>query len=339
MKTKFTGVRIQDKVLEQHISTSLGKISARAKGDINIASARIGINIQKIFDVMSADVAILIGQVKQALMPRLQELSQALDAMHIQNVRERINKRMEELDPIKRSALIDRERMEPLSYAWKWHWIPLLSLILIMTLDTIMNATALQAVAPNLLASVLLSIFMVGAFSVLAHTVGQRLHFCKTKRAKVFTLVIGSLGAFMLFYFLGVIREEYYQQLHRESVMNQPFVWAIWNTIYFLVAVFISYAFLPTQEQWDERNEYKQHDKRYREAVKEKAALEEKLAKAEKEYADMVLTQGAWTLYERDLIDGIHKQQEAIKAGCLKEYHFKTGTNSPAHSNHEHIEY
>lgn len=245
MKTKvISQVDFKDSEVESILKHEIPRIQKTANEDAFIASfqnqssASTIASISKEFDVLNV-------RVQKILEPANGRLKQEIINSEIVKKERKKNEEVAELDRKIACYEVEIER-DRLTYDWKKYPNVLAGIILLSSIDVLLNYQSLQMYVSNLLLSIGGSLVIAGAIAYGLHTIGIELKSTQNKTKKALWILGAFIGAGILFYFLGVTRKDF--SIGTKAITIIPLIWMMFCLIFFTIAFVVACRLLPSKE-------------------------------------------------------------------------------------------
>ncbi len=324
MKTR-TSKKIGKEEKEASFNAEIATEQNRFLSDVSLTAQQKGLSTAPLMEQADAYFSELKARVKLWLGTHITEFRALVEQFRMEDLRHAFHERYEKIQQELKPLLIDVKRIK-LDYPWNQRnkWIA--AICVICATDALLNFRSFQVVVSNLFFAIIVAVVTVAALALGAHIIGKKVREATTNRKKWIWLLAGILGGAVFFFVLGLFRLAFYGA--EGGVVANPFLWAIWNSFFFALAIYISATYLPTQRQIDEKlrrdNIQKEIDRLNKEAQK----LQQDMQKAEKEYSEIVDDLEDINKYQNDKLTQLDAQRDLMKRTLLSEFHLKGGKSS-----------
>lgn len=291
-------------------------------GDISLIAQQKGLATEPLMDQTHAYFHELKTRVQLWLGTYITEFRALVEQYRIDDFRHAFRERYEKVQQELKPLLIDIRRIQ-LDYPWNQRNKWILAICIICATDGLLNFRSFQVAVSSLLVSAVVAVVTVASLALGAHIIGKKVREATTTRKKWTWLLAGILGGAVFFFLLGLFRMAFYG--NEGGLVANPFIWSIWNSFFFAIAIYISATYLPNQRQIDEKlrrdNIQKEIDKLNKEAQK----LQQEMQRAEKEYAEITDDLEDINKYQNDKLAQLDAQCDLMKRTLLSEFHLKGG--------------
>ncbi|HRF75743.1 MAG TPA: hypothetical protein PLJ00_03300 [Chitinophagales bacterium] len=318
---KFT-YGIRDKVLERRLETKITRMEDNAKQDTGIAVSQNLTNPQVILTEVAAETDVLKEEVTKTLNPEIGKLTEEIEQTDLEALQS-VAKGQEEQLNHKISALEVDIKRTTLDFDFKKLIWTMVAIVALCSIDAGANYSSFQVIAKNLLGAIMLAIAVAIALSSSAHTIGMKIRTASSTLMKRLWFFGGLAGAGVVFYFLGMIRQEYTGKA--DGFANSPLLWMCFNLFFFAVALLLAATKFPTKEQRLAYVALQDKKKQLASLKNEKETLLNALRKEESRINECRQKLEAFLTYRAELLSSLDKEKERINAMCLKEFELKGG--------------
>lgn len=311
--------------LERDIKHSTQKICDQARRDISSACSHGKAHIDYILKEIKASLEVLKEEVNKRLNPEIQTIKAIIDQTDLSSLESKIeNEKVEHVR--QKGNLEDEVARTKLTYNWAHHkWI-LISIFSLCGVDALLNYQSFQALRINLLLSMVLAILIAIALGSGAHLVGSRFRASESLKSKRLWLIYSILGASIVFYCLGIIRQKYLEGMG--SFATNPILWMAFNLFFFIIALLIASFKLPSKQQELEHEEFKKKLHRIFQLNSEINSLDSKFQNAVDSHKRDLQRLKMFVHYQEELHNYINADTERIVAMSEKEFELKCGKRS-----------
>jgi hypothetical protein len=313
---------IENTVLERHIQEIVSVIQNEAKLNIDFA-ARDNIHPRSIFVEVGSKTNTLKSHIKAQFDPEIATLKTKIHGIDLDKLKSEIEVKIKSLIKEIRSLEIDIARI-PQKHEIekiKWSWIGIAACVL---LDCIVNVRSYQIWVSNLVLSFIAALLTAAGLGYAAHSMGKKINAAKTREQKLMWLGIGVAGVTVIFYLLGVMRQNYYGSESVEAV--SPFLWAAWNVFFFVIAVLIAINNNLTTKQKIIHAQLQEKIKKKNELENERRALNQSIIDTERTLKENKEHLVKIEKYVEKLLHSIDMERNQICASCLTDYELKGGS-------------
>lgn len=293
--------------------------------DVSLTAQQKGLSTEPLMDQADAYFHELKTRIKLWLGTYSTEFRTMVEQFRIEDLRQTFRERYDRIQHELKPLFIDLRRIQ-LDYPWNHRnkWIA--AICVICATDALLNARSFQVAVSNFLVAIIVAIVTVAALALGAHIIGKKVREATTARKKWIWLIAGILGGAAFFFILGLFRLAFYGG--EGGLVANPFLWAIWNSFFFALAIYISATYLPTQRQIDEKLRRDNIQKEIDSLNKESQKLQQEMQRAEKEYAEMADDLEDINKYQNDKLAQLDAQRDLMKRTLIGEFHLKGGKPS-----------
>lgn len=313
---------IRDKVLERRLETKITRMENNAKQDTGIAVSQNLTNPQVILTEVAAETDVLKEEVTKTLNPEIGKLTEEIEQTDLEALQS-VAKGQEEQLNHKISALEVDIKRTALDFDFKKLIWTMVAIVALCSIDAGANYSSFQVIAKNLLGAILLAIAVAIALSSATHVIGMKIRTVSSTLMKRLWFLGGLIGAGVVFYFLGMIRQEYTG--NADGFANSPLLWMCFNLFFFAVALLLSATKSPTKEQRLAYVALEDKKKQFAALKSEKETLLNALRKEEARINECRQKLETFLTYRAELLSSLDKEKERINSMCLKEFELKGG--------------
>lgn len=324
----FKQRRIPDPAIETRLEKAIQKVESSVLHDIKHTALRGDSDITPILNEMMAEMeSIKINLVKKELQIDLEKSNAWIERDGFNKFKEENQNKKSEITR-ELSSLLRDKNFDP-DYNPNVRTYAIAAIIVLVGLDAVLNYQSFTVVTANNGIAIFTAIVTLGALGASAHFIGRKYRELREKGEKqkrILFMIISLAAASLLFYGLALLRGAFYGE--DGSWIANPYLWAVWNSFFFGVAVYISAEFLPTKNQWKEVQKYRKLKAKHKKLSKEKERLKKEFETREDKYNQVLLAAKAVHDYMNDLFEFIENEKIRIEAGAIKEFHLRGGTTS-----------
>jgi hypothetical protein len=325
MKNDFSNFGIRVESLEFQIKSVIDRVGKKAIHDTDIAVTQQLESISVILNEISAEMAVLMNEVKKILNPEIDNLNEQINQSNISGLQQITAKQEDESNRKIGSTEVDIKRMK-ITYDWsKIVWLRL-AILALCTIDSALNYSSFQVIAHNLLVSIVISIAVAIGLALAAHLIGSKMQMAESKKIKQLWFGGGLLGAGVVFLMLGFLRKTYVGGASTFS--NSPILWMLLNLFFFTVALLLAYMKLPTKEQALELKNMDDKKKLLESLKRDKEIILAELAGEERRINDCRQRIESFRKYRDELLNALESEKERLHTMCIKEFTLKSGNAS-----------
>ena len=326
MKKSTITIGIHSKELEAIKAKSLNKIRETGLEDVGIAAKQSNFDPQIIVDELEAGKHEVVANTTKWFQQRTGEIRVEIESNNVDRIHVDVDPKRELIAKKTKAVEVDIDRHKKSSYPHHLIWIPMVGIVTLMSSDVMVNYKTLQLLTPNLLTAIVVSIIFIGSLSLAAHAIGGNIREAQTTAKKRMWWGVALLTSCIVFFLLGLMRYSYYG--NSGGWVHHPLIWMAWNSVFYLTAVYVSAAFMPSKEQRKQHQQLLVYKKTRKDLLVEDEALrkllEEAQAKADRAKEEL----SALEVYEEETRNHIEKECELILRQLHKEYQFKGGTGA-----------
>ncbi len=324
MKNQIKKYGFKDEVLESKVQTELEKIEGHAKTDVSINITNAANALKSIIDHVITEIETLKALVAKHFQPEIQRLTSECDEIDLVGLQTASAHQIGKLNNEIRDVNADLKRSPQIDYDWKKRTWVLLAIAALCAIDAMSNYQAFQVLTGSLLAAIILSIATAGALMAGAHVIGQKARAAQTEKAKRIWIFGALIGAWLIFLFLGTLR----QTFSDGGLLNSPLIWATFNLLFFGIALLLAALKLPTKKQWLEYKTQTEMMQKLIELQKKKEDLLGQVRASEERVNKCQQDINMIRRYEEETCFELDRNCERIIALCVKDNDLKGGNNT-----------